>query len=392
MLYGNRFRASMRMPRVPASVLVALLAGLTVSCADSVGPDRRVVPNAIEIIAGDRQSAVRGASFELPLTVRVLGSEGQRLPGETVRWTLVSGEATLASQQSVTNGGGVAEVMVRDAATVGPVVVSATVRGVAPATFSLTGVDPCSFDFAPRIAPGSSRSGTLAPLDCTLYERWIHDLFRFTLYSQTAVRMSVRSATFDPAVMLDANRNWYLTVFDTADATRDARFKAILPAGTYGMAATSEAPLARGEYEISLSWASENVESCEFAITLVGITTTQNLAPTDCAGSAHGNEDVIGFLLLPGEGLKATESSTAFAPYLQLTRGSVVLAEQSAGTTGNATIEYVADRFDLYWVHASSELAGRTGAYTLTTAYSATTISFTRRWALRAARSRGRPD
>jgi hypothetical protein len=365
----------MRMPRVSANVLVALVVGSTLGCADSVGPDKRVVPHAVEIIAGDGQSAIRGTSFELPLTVRVLGSEGQRLAGETVRWTLVSGEATLGSQQSVTNGGGVAEVMVRNAATVGLLIVTATVRDVAPARFSLTGVNPCLFDFAPRIAPGSSRWGTLAPLDCAPDSRWSYDLFQFTLYSQTAVKMSVRSATFDPAVMLDAKTNWYLTVFDTVDATRDAKFKAILPAGTYGMAATSQAPDARGEYEIGLSWAPENIESCEFVITLVGVTTTQKLAPTDCAGSTHGNEDLIGFLLLPGEGLRATESSTAFAPYLQLTRGSVVLAEQSAGTTGSATVEYVADRFDLYWVHASSELAGRTGDYTLSTAFTDNTAA-----------------
>jgi hypothetical protein len=90
------------------------------------------------------------------------------------------------------------------------------------------------------------------------------------------------------------------------------------------------------------------------------------------------NEDTFAVVLWSGEEITVTQSSSAFAPRLRITRGDDALAE-GGGTGGTATIDYAADGFDLYVIHASSGTAGETGQYTLSTAYKSATMLSTRR-------------
>ena len=358
----------MRSAQRLAVLLAALLTGMGIACKDGTGPGKpKVIPQTVEKIAGDAQSAVRGNGVTSPLRVRVTGSDGQPFSGATVQWSFVNGTGTIAPAQSTTNASGEAEAQVTTLAALGSILVSATVPGVTPVIFSLTGLDPCDFSNATQILAGTTKTGTLASLDCVAHGNRLHDLYYFTLPSQDAVLMRLHSTSFDPSLQLYPPLFWYFVESDTVDATRNAKIKAILPAGGYGLAASSSDPDVTGSYELGLSTAPESAENCEFVLILAGIETTQSLASTDCpvATSANRYEDSFGLVIEAGETATVTETSTAFTPHLQLLRMGEVVAESDGGGTGTATVTFTSDVLAFYFVHASSAQDLQQGSYVL---------------------------
>lgn len=127
--------------RSAAPVLPAL-AALLVSCGDSSSPR---VPAAVAVAAGGNQTLAAGVVAD-PLQVRVTDSGGDPMSGETVTWAIASGTATLGAATSTTDASGLASTTVQLPSAPGAVTVSATVRQLTPATFTLT------------VTPGEARS------------------------------------------------------------------------------------------------------------------------------------------------------------------------------------------------------------------------------------------
>jgi hypothetical protein len=355
--------------RLPVLV-AALLAGLGVACKDGgIGPDNKLAtPRELLKVAGDSQSVLRGGNMALPLRVRVIGSDGLPLAGATVQWKAVDGLHEMRPLQSTTNASGEAETLVTVVQTIGEFSVSATSPGLFPVTFSLFGLDPCDFANGIQMSLGTTRSGTLDMMDCLAHGDRFHDLYWFTLASQEAVLMRLRSPSFDPTLELYPPANWYFVRSDTVNASRDAEVKAILPAGTYGLVASSFDPDATGSYQLGLSVTPQSVDACEFVLAFTGITTTQNLASTDCqvpVSSANRFEDRFALIIDDGETVTVTATSTAYAPYLQLERQGEVVAESNSSASGTATITFTSNTFAFYYIHASSALELQQGAYNL---------------------------
>lgn len=347
-------------------LFAALLAGLGIACKDSPGPvDPVVIAQEMQKVSGDGQSAVRGGDLALPLRVHVTGSNGLPFSGANVQWILVDGSATLLPAQSTTNASGDAEVLVTSVATVGSVSVRATVQNLTPVVFSLTGLDPCDFANARQMLLETTKTGTLGLLDCLAHGNRLRDLYRFSLASQEAVIVRLRSTSFDPMTELYPPVSWYLNAWGTS-GTGDVQLKAVLPPGTYGLAPTSYDPDMTGSYELALSRTAPSAESCEWVFTFADITTAQSLASTDCqlSGSQFAADHFV-LVMQGGEVITLTETSTAFAPYLLLIRENQVVAESDGTATGTATITYTSDAPALYFVYAASALQQQFGAYTL---------------------------
>jgi hypothetical protein len=261
--------------------------------------------------------------------------------------------------------------------TIGEFSVSATSPGLMPVTFTLAGLDPCDFENGQPISLGTTRSGRLEFLDCSAHGGQLHDLYWFTLASQQAVLMRLHSPDFDPTLELFPPAYWYLSDVDTVNASRNAEVKAILPAGTYGLVASANDFAATGSYELGLSVTPQSAEACEFVLTFTGIGTTQNLASTDCpASSANRFEDRFALIIEGGETVTVTETSTAYAPYLQFELQGEVVAESNGSASGTATITFSSDTTAFYFIHASSVLEAQQGAYSLSV--SSTYISISR--------------
>jgi Bacterial Ig-like domain (group 1) len=126
---------------------------------------------ALQKNAGDLQTSVVGAALPAPLVVRVLDGLGGGFKGDTVRWSIATGSATLAAAFSVSDDSGYASMIVTPT-TVGAFTVRAAIAGLAgsPVTFSETVIAGTisSVTISPKlmtIANGDSLPYTAAALD-----------------------------------------------------------------------------------------------------------------------------------------------------------------------------------------------------------------------------------
>jgi hypothetical protein len=354
-----------RRRRIASRAIIALLA---LACSDGSGPG--VTPRVVEIVSGDGQGALPGEMAPEPLRVRVTGSDGDPLAGATVGWAVTSGEATVNPTQSRTDAAGHAETRVTINGT-SSVEVRAMVGGLPPVTFLIPVIDPCVISSARPISLEVTVRGTLQQLDCDLGDGRFRDLYSFSVSGQQLVTLRVRAPTFDPFVtVFSRESNGYFDrgdAVDTVDASRVAVGRWILPAGDYLVSPTSWDGSVTGAYELLLSATSGPQGGCEPVWVMRGVTTAQVLTATDCT-DAPGPfyQDVFFMVLWRSERITLTHSSSEFAPRLRLLRrGGALITEADGSATGTALINFTSDETSLYILHATSALAGRTGAYTL---------------------------
>ena len=342
---------------------VALVAAA--GCKDANDPAPRVTPRSIEMLAGDGQQATRGYPIEQPLRVRLLGSDGRPMSGTSIRWSSPSATTTIEPSESVTDASGEAQTRVAVVGGLGRIEIHASVTGIAPAVFAISGLDPCYFANAPYLVLGAPRSATLSSLDCVLSNH-SNDLYVVSNDAPRALTLRMRASGFDPMVVLyPFLEDWYFWWSDSDDATRDAHFKVLVPLNDYGLIATSVDEGAQGPYQVSATPTPESAEQCEFVLAYPGTRTRQTLSATDCAGVGDTHADVFAYIIEAGERVIITETSTAFAPYLRLLKDGVVVAERDGTVSGTAFVEYVAEEFGLYEISASSATPNATGAYEL---------------------------
>ncbi len=93
-------------------------------------------PATVQLLQGNNQTGVPGATLPTPLVVRVVDSGGNALVGASVSWLVTQGSATLTQLISVTDSNGHASAVVILGAAAGPVQVTAT-AGSAVGTFNL---------------------------------------------------------------------------------------------------------------------------------------------------------------------------------------------------------------------------------------------------------------
>lgn len=94
-------------------------------------------PVSLELISGNNQSGFTGEALPQPLVVRVNGRVAP-VPGATVTYAVVSGEARLAVTTTTTDSQGRAGVQVTLGSRPGPIRISATVAGLTAVNFDLT--------------------------------------------------------------------------------------------------------------------------------------------------------------------------------------------------------------------------------------------------------------
>jgi hypothetical protein len=89
--------------------------------------------------SGDSQTGIVGALLGAPLRVLVTDRSARPVPGVTIAWAVALGGGILASPASVTDASGIAQNTLRLGLLPGLNEVAATVGGLAPVIFNLTG-------------------------------------------------------------------------------------------------------------------------------------------------------------------------------------------------------------------------------------------------------------
>jgi hypothetical protein len=144
----------------------------------------------------------------------------------------------------------------------------------------------------------------------------------------------------------------------------------LLPAGSFILGATSNAPLVTGSYTLSSAAAASAISGCQaFVFAARGITTTQALQTTDCVINGFYADDMLIFLRT-GQPVTIDMISTAVDAFLEIRQlgrgGGLAFNDDRDASTDNARLVFTAPFDDYYGLRPTSAAAGQTGAYTLT--------------------------
>lgn len=122
-----------------------------------------VSPGALRIVSGDLQEGAAGSRLPGPLVVSVTDAAGEAaIPGVKVRFSVISGSASLSASEAVTDESGTASILVVLGSEPGPVSVRAEVEGLPPAVFRLTALKSV-FTSPPSVVNYSAETVAGAP-------------------------------------------------------------------------------------------------------------------------------------------------------------------------------------------------------------------------------------
>jgi len=380
---------------VPVALASVMGGALACGGGDSTGPEVRA--RRTTAVVGDSQSAPTGTVLPIPLSFVVLDAGDVPLVGAAVNWKVVSGSATLSASSTKTDVNGTARTTVTLGNTIGPVVVRGTVGTVAPVTFNLSAVDPCSY--AAPYTIGSTVNAALTTGDChvtiTGVGSFYYDYYDFTVGSQQGVTATMTSTAFDTYLELFGGPD--TAHFDLVGANNDisgtntnSLVQAIVAPGTYELGANSNRTDATGSYTLTSVVRPQTISGCQVLWVTRGIAVSDSVTTTDCATDFQGNAgygDAVGIFLRTGSVIKISEHSTVMNAQLKLYRGDsltappVAINDDSAAGTTDAFISYTVPNTNTFVIFIGSSVPTQTGAYALSISSSTT-----------AAASKARPE
>jgi len=355
--------------------LVAIAAGGFACSKDSSGP---VGPLALAMLAGNNQSAAPGDTLPVPLAVVLTGTDSHLFPGATVTWAVTSGQATVVPATSTTDAQGRASTVVALGVSLGPVVVTATVTGIAPVTFNASIVGACSSIVAYTF--GTTVNGALETTDCRSSGFYL-DLFSVAIPAAPAIRFTATAPTFDNYLELFNSNNRLVAFNDDATPgdTGTASFKMIAAAGNYMVSPTSFDTAVTGAYSLTSATTAATLVLCEPVFVTRGVSFGENVQATDCvfnSGALTWFSDQVAVVIDSGSVIRIHEASVAFDTYLILFDVfSSYFAFNDDSITGTVTNSYLVDTVpatSLYVIDIGTWDTMEVGAYTLTIASSAT--------------------
>ena len=367
------------------------MAALGLACgSDSSGPSAASVTG----VAGDNQTAPKGASLPSPLSFTALGSEGLPIEGVTVTWSATpAGAAAFAPTSGPTNANGIASANVVLGTTLGVITMQASLAGVSPVTFHATVLDPCAV-LVPHTL-GDTVNGALATTDCLLRagpDGWYFDFYGVSLSAgQQSMRIDMRSSTFQDTFLELYDSAGFIVAFDDDSILTvevNSHLNIILPGADYTMGARSFEPFAVGAYSLSTASRAAGFAGCRQVWVVSGVSVSDSITTADCNdGTVPTHFDVARVWLDDGDTLTVAQRSTTMNPKLtlyQLLNGSpvngnypralVASNDDSSAGNPNAFISYVVptDGFGPYDIIIGTSTAGETGAYTLSVSVAGT--------------------
>ena len=241
-------------------------------------------PFHLEKVDGDGQIALPGAALGVRLRVRVSDVHGNPLSGITVTFVVEAGGGSVSGAVAVSDVSGIAESgewvlgspgLQRMVARAGQLVsVPFTAKAVAPPfTCAPYGGLPMRTTFRSELTALSCKGADGRPLEA----------YTIVVTEPNAYVFTVASAEFDTylelraAGLIEVARN-----DDRGATTTNSQIKALLAPGTYTLTVSSSQLGATGSYDLSYQPVGTNVEHCEEAFIVRGITVRGVVEASDC--------------------------------------------------------------------------------------------------------------
>jgi hypothetical protein len=364
--------------RIVISPLLSVgLVSLLISCGgggEPIGPGGVHVATSIAAASSIVLPALPGTDVTQHPSVLVRDETGAPLVGAPVTFTVTSGAGTITGGNATTDASGIATVgswAIGSASVVNTL--SVTSGTLTPVVFT-----SCA---AVTHALESSSSGDLANIDCPLPDGTFIDFYAVTIPTGGTYVFDQSSTSFDTFLYLLGFSGTVIGVNDDLSTTvSNSRVTAIVPAGTYVLAANSFDQNEFGAYSLASATSTTPVTNCDDVFVLPGIVTPQRLELTDCSTNAGSPStgfpfDQYAIFLNPGQTITVTMTSTPVDTYLEMrfasTGALVVSNDDIDGTTKNSRITYKVPVLSVstagfYIITAASRVAGVFGDYTLT--------------------------
>jgi hypothetical protein len=343
------------------------LSAVDFTATSAAGPAASLARNA-----GDNQTAEAGSAVPIPPSVVVKDANGNPKSDISVTFAVVSGGGSITGATAVTNAAGVATVgswTLGNSAGVNSL--SATVTGLPSVTFTAGATsNPCTVRSTHAL--GTSSSGTFSSGDCQLSDGSFVDFYT-TSVPQAGAYFFREAAGFDTYLLLAMPDGTTIGENDDELETgTNSGIKALLPAGSYLLGASTLAPGVTGDYTIASTTAPTDVANCELVFVVKNVTTTQNIATTDCdlanTGAAPIYSDGYFIFLNAGTSITISMTSTTLDSFLQLVRlDGLVVAENDNmdATTKDSRITFTVTQTNYYAIFTRSVPTTAVGAYTL---------------------------
>lgn len=364
------------------------MTALGLACGgDSSGPGAASVTG----VAGDNQSAPRGASLPAPLSFTALGSDGLPVEGVTVTWSATpAGAAAFSPTSGPTAANGIASTNVVLGTTLGAITMQASLNGVSPVVFHATVLDPCAILVPYSV--GQTVDGSLATTDCLVpfgNLAWYYDYYALELPAgQNSLRLKMHgSGSFDDTFLdLYADAGPGVAFDDDSilgmEGARNAQLDIVMTGGSYIIGANSFDPATTGAYTLSSEVRPAAMNGCRAVWVTRGVTVSDSITNSDCADSAATPKryDVARIIVFAPTVLTIRQSSTVINPSLALYRAgfgqtftrTLVASNDDSLPGTNAFIQYTVPANNAYDVIIGTSSAGETGAYTFEVSASTT--------------------
>lgn len=372
--------------RTAAAAVV--VAGIACDGGNTVEPP---VPTAIvATTATTLTGAVSSLVSPLP-SVLVTDQNAAPMAGVTVTFVVTSGGGSVSGGSVATDASGIATV---GSWSLGPSAgantLAASAASLAPVVFTATGTaappppppppPPPACDVRTGHSIGSTTSGSLATSDCQLVDGTFVtyvDFFSATLGQSTAYLFR-QSASFDTYLYLATPDLAVIGENDDENTSTNSAIKALLPAGSYVLGASSFDARVTGDYTISSTTAATAVTGCERIFVVKNVTTTQSIDPSDCLRSTPPAAPIYAdaYLIVLRAGQPVTVSMTSIQvdafielvhvdDLVQLSGPMVASNDNRDGTTKDAELSYTAATSGYYRIVARTGVTSQTGPYTL---------------------------
>ena len=376
---------------ITKSALVAFrstAAVLVFACIACDGGKSVEPPVPTSIVANTSTSLTAAASSVIspPPSVRVTDQNSEPMAGVTVKFEVTSGGGSVTGGSVATDASGIATVGSWTLGTsAGLNTLTASAGALTPVVFTATGTavgpppSPCDVRTVHSI--GTTTSGSLVANDCQLVDGTFVTYVDFfsTTVGEANAYLFRQSATFDTYLFLATPD---LAVIaendDESAASTNSAIKALLPAGSYLLGASSFDARITGDYAISSTTAPASITGCERVFLVKNVTTTQSIESSDCLRStppaAPLYADAYLIFLRAGQSMTVTMTSTQVDAYLELVQvddlvqlnGAVVASNDNRdATTKDSELSYTAAISAYYRIIARTGVTSQTGVYTL---------------------------
>ncbi|MFN2603709.1 MAG: hypothetical protein ABR582_13270 [Gemmatimonadaceae bacterium] len=346
---------------------VGTLTAVTFTATSTAG-----AASSVAKTAGDNQTGSEGHVVSVAPSITVKDANGNPTAAVPVTFAVATGGGSVTGGTTTTNTLGIATVGSWTLGSAGTNTLTATAQGLPAVTFTATAQPNLCSVTTPHTFGGTT-NGALATTDCQLSDGTFIDFYSVVL-PQADAYIFRQTASFDTYMYLDAADGTPIAENDDEnDNVTNSAIKALLPPGTYVIGANSFDANVFGNYSVSSSTTPTNVGNCEVVFAVKGISTNQNIEPTDCpwpSTSPTMYADIYYIFLKTGQQLTITMSSATIDSGLELFRldnpaTRVGVNEDKDATTKDAQIVYTATATNYYAIVARTGVNLQTGAYTL---------------------------